>query len=63
MNTTHKYKPACNGSGTYDYSIFCEYCGHVAFNANRGDDSVKNQLKAAEPCPRAPQEPPTREDV
>ena len=53
MNLPHKFKAACNGV-SYDYCIFCEYCGLIAFDANRTSKMKEQQEKAAGSCPNSP---------
>lgn len=52
MNKPHKFKHGSNGTSTYDHLIYCEYCGHVSFYANREDNS-DGQKKGKEPCSNA----------
>lgn len=52
----HKFKHGSNGTGSYDHVVFCEYCGHVAFYANKFTNSFKEmQAVAKEPCERSPE--------
>ncbi len=58
MNTInskpHKFIEAAGvGATTYRGVIFCEYCGHVAFNAN-ASDNTQAQAQAKQECPLAP---------
>jgi len=51
----HKFIYKSNGSSVYAQIIFCEYCGHVAFNANDTHIRDRDQAIAKEPCPRCPE--------
>ena len=47
----HKFKHIESVS-TYTGSVYCEYCGHIAFHANTGGECRKEaQRVAKEPCP------------
>ena len=55
MSGKHKFKSVTNGTSAYDWAIYCEYCGHVAFHANTGGETrEKAQALAKKPCPLAP---------
>lgn len=46
----HKFIATETG-GTYGTRIFCEYCGHVAYNSNRSNiENLESQKIAKEPC-------------
>jgi len=50
MKKPHKFMPITNGNSSYDYAIYCEYCGFLAWHANRSkNDSA--QLEAKQGCP------------
>lgn len=54
----HKFTFGSNGTSHYDYVVFCEYCGHIAFHANTPLDTgvpAERQRVAKEPCPRSPE--------
>lgn len=53
LNGAHEFTHACNGSGTYDFAIYCKHCGLVAWHANNSRNEA-SQTKAATPCPRSP---------
>ena len=53
MNMPHKFMPAVGNEGKYQWAIYCEYCGHVAFHANHPSDTEAQKI-AKEPCPRSP---------
>ena len=52
----HKFTSVTNGTGSYDWAIYCEYCGLVVFHANHPDvyDRDKQHEKALKGCPLAP---------
>ncbi len=58
----HKFKAVANGTSSYDFAIYCEYCGLVVFHANRSDDRDKQWEKAKEGCPLAPEPEQRRDD-
>lgn len=56
MNKQHKFKgQGGNGSSTYAVTVFCEYCGLIAFHGNWSTSSNEDHQKdAAQGCPCAP---------
>lgn len=51
----HKYKHVCNGTSSYDYAIYCEYCGHIVFDANHTSVTDKRYKMSIMGCPLAPE--------
>ncbi len=56
MSKPHKFRHVANGTSSYDFAVYCEYCGLVVFHANRADDRDKQYEKAKKGCPCAPSE-------
>ena len=53
-NNAHKFKAISNNASVYALIVYCEYCGHVAFNANHSSLMDQMQREAKLPCPLAP---------
>ncbi len=56
MKKPHKFRAVTNGTGTYDWAIYCEYCGMVVFHANRSGEYPKRYEQSKQGCPCAPEE-------
>ena len=50
----HKFIGVDSGESVYSAKVFCEYCGLIAYDANRRELTEKGQLEAKEPCPNSP---------
>ena len=61
----HKFIYGSNNASLYAQIVFCEYCGLVAYDANRGDarNGVPREIrkKGEGPCTCAPEAPPEGE--
>ena len=51
--TKHNYKDASNGT-KYGLIIYCEYCGHVAYDLNRPSENHRTQKEAETGCKCSP---------
>jgi len=53
----HKFIASTDSDEVYVLRVFCEYCGHIAFNGNQSKSNIENQAEAKKGCPCAPQPP------
>lgn len=54
MNKPHKFKYGATGTSSYAMIVYCEYCGHISFYANR-DNNTEAQKIGQDPCPNSPE--------